>query len=56
MPINKMSIFIFLIMVLSACNNTEQVQLVVPEIPVFQTRTKAVPVYQNFVGRIYGLK
>ena len=38
------------------CGDDTQQQLGVPEILVFKTKAERVPVYQEFVGEIYGVK
>jgi membrane fusion protein (multidrug efflux system) len=39
-----------------SCGDETQQQMRIPEIPVFQTETRRIPVYQEFVGEVYGVK
>lgn len=41
---------------LAACGTGEKTEPPVPDIPVFETRALDVPVTQEFVGQVYGLK
>jgi membrane fusion protein (multidrug efflux system) len=45
-----------LFVLLASCGASEQGGMEPPEIPVFETKPVDVPVYQEFVGQIYGLK
>jgi membrane fusion protein (multidrug efflux system) len=49
-------IFIVLALFISCSKNEEQSQLSVPDIPVFETQEQEVPIYQEFVGQVYGYK
>ena len=44
--------FLFLI----CCVDENQQQIGAPEIPVYKTKTERVPIYQEFVGEVFGLK
>ena len=44
--------FLFLI----GCGDENQQQMGAPEIPVYKTKTEKVPIYQEFVGEVFGLK
>ena len=44
------------LLVLAACGGEQQAEIGAPEIPVFETRATRVPVYEEFVGQVYGLK
>lgn len=39
-----------------SCGDDTQQQIGIPEIPVFKTETQRVPIYQEFVGEVYGAK
>lgn len=43
-------------MILVSCGTDEQSNLFVPEIPVYKITAEDVPIYQEFVGQVYGLK
>jgi membrane fusion protein (multidrug efflux system) len=49
-------LLIVLLLPLSSCGKEEVAQTGPPDIPVFKTETREVPVYQEFVGQVYGLK
>ena len=44
--------FIFLL----RCGDESQQKLGAPEIPVYKTKTERIPIYQEFVGEVFGLK
>lgn len=52
----KYSLMLFLLVALTGCSEKKQVQAPVQEITVVQVIQKDVPVYQEFVGEIYGEK
>ncbi len=55
----RQTMFIMLLVLLlplASCGTKEQAQLGLPDIPVFRTQAMDVPVYQEFVGQVYGLK
>jgi len=43
-------------LILVSCSSDEQSKLFVPEIPVYKITAEDVPIYQEFVGQVYGLK
>jgi len=43
-------------LILVSCSTDEQSKLFVPEIPVYKIIAEDVPIYQEFVGQVYGLK
>ncbi len=43
-------------LILISCGSDEQSKLFVPEIPVYKITAEDVPIYQEFVGQVYGLK
>ena len=47
---------IVLVLFISCSKKEEQSQLSVPDIPVFETQEQEVPIYQEFVGQVYGYK
>lgn len=38
------------------CGDESQQKLGAPEIPVYKTKTERIPIYQEFVGEVFGLK
>jgi membrane fusion protein (multidrug efflux system) len=49
-------LFIILPLLLFSCGKEEPAQLSPPDITVFQTEAQQVPIYQEFVGQVYGFK
>jgi len=49
-------LFIVLVLFISCTKKEEQPRLSVPDIPVFETQEQEVPIYQEFVGQVYGYK
>jgi len=49
-------LFIVLVLFISCSKKEEQPRLLVPDIPVFETQAQEVPIYQEFVGQVYGYK
>ena len=43
-------------LILVSCGSDEQSKLFVPDIPVYKITAEDVPIYQEFVGQVYGLK
>ena len=43
-------------LILVSCGSDEQSNTFVPEIPVYKIIAEDVPIYQEFVGQVYGLK
>ncbi len=43
-------------LILVSCGTDEQSKLFVPEIPVYKITAEDVPIFQEFVGQVYGLK
>jgi len=43
-------------LILISCSTDEQSKLFVPDIPVYKITAEDVPIYQEFVGQVYGLK
>ena len=55
--LNLLCILLFILLVLLfSCSKEEQPGLTPPDIPVYQTKEQEVPIYQEFVGQIYGFK
>ncbi len=52
----KYSLMLFIFVALTGCSEKKQVQAPVQEITVVQVIQKDVPIYQEFVGEIYGEK
>ena len=53
----KLSIItIVSLLLLLSCGDEPQQQMGVPEIPVYKTETQRIPIYQEFVGEVYGKK
>ena len=50
------SLLFILVVLLFSCSKEEQPVLTPPDIPVYQTKEQEVPIYQEFVGQIYGFK
>lgn len=53
---NKFLIAFSIIFLFIGCADDNQRQIVTGEIPVFKTNTGRVPVYQEFIGEVYGVK
>jgi membrane fusion protein (multidrug efflux system) len=49
-------LFLFLIVLASCKDNQQASQMPPPEIPVFETQQQDVPIFNELVGQIYGLK
>ena len=56
MKLIKKLLLISPILILASCSSDEQSKLFVPEIPVYKITAEDVPIYQEFVGQVYGLK
>jgi len=54
--INILFIVLVLLFIISCSKKEEQSLPSVPDIPVFETQEQEVPIYQEFVGQIYGFK
>jgi membrane fusion protein (multidrug efflux system) len=53
----SLKLLCILILLFSACGKKEeQVQPPSPDVVVYQTRAEEVPIYQEFVGQVYGFK
>ena len=39
-----------------SCGDETQQQMGLPEIPVYKTEIQRIPIYQEFVGEVYGVK
>jgi len=53
----RLNILCILLLVFSACSEKKaEVQLPPPDIPVYRTQARDVPIYQEIVGQIYGFK
>jgi membrane fusion protein (multidrug efflux system) len=46
----------FALLLLFSCGEDKQAQQAAPEIPVYQIQAQKIPVYQEFVGQVYGLQ
>jgi membrane fusion protein (multidrug efflux system) len=56
MKLKKILLIISSILFLVSCGTDEQTKNFVPEIPVYKIIAEDVPIYQEFVGQVYGLK
>jgi len=56
MKLKNMILLISSSLILVSCGSDEQSKLFVPEIPVYKITAEDVPIYQEFVGQVYGLK
>ena len=56
MKLIKRLLLISPILIFASCGSDEQSKLFVPEIPVYKITAEDVPIYQEFVGQVYGLK
>jgi membrane fusion protein (multidrug efflux system) len=56
MKLIKKLLIISPILILASCGSEEQSNLFIPEIPVYKVTAEDVPIYQEFVGQVYGLK
>ncbi len=56
MKFKRIFVIIILLLVLASCSTDEQSKLFVPKIPVYKITAEDVPIYQEFVGQVYGLK
>ena len=56
MKIISMFVFCLIGIVLLACGSQDQNQATAPVIPVYQVQTYDIPIYQEFVGQVYGYK
>jgi membrane fusion protein (multidrug efflux system) len=56
MKIISMFVFCLIGIVLLSCGSQDQNQATAPVIPVYQVQTYDIPIYQEFVGQVYGYK
>lgn len=56
MKLVKIFIVVFITFYLVSCGSDEQSKQFVPEIQVYKIVAEDVPIYQEFVGQVYGLK
>lgn len=56
MKLKNKLIIICSVLILSSCGTDEQSKLSAPNIPVYKITAEDVPIYQEFVGQVYGLK
>lgn len=56
MKLKNLIIVISSSLIIVSCGTDEQSNLFVPEIPVYKITAEDVPIYQEFVGQVYGLK
>jgi membrane fusion protein (multidrug efflux system) len=52
----KIELLFVLLFPFFSCGSNEQTQLSAPEIPVYQTNGQDIPIYQDFIGQVYGYK
>ena len=52
----QFSVFLLIVLVFSCNNDQGPVKMPLQEIPVIKAQQKDVPVYEELVGQIYGLK
>lgn len=52
----KLLIISITTILLIGCGEENKQQMGAPEIPVYKTKTERVPIYQEFVGEVFGLK
>ena len=56
MHMKKLLIISITTILLIGCGEENKQQMGAPEIPVYKTKTERVPIYQEFVGEVFGLK
>ena len=56
MKLKNIILLISSLLIIVSCGTDEQSKLFVPEIPVYKIIAEDVPIYQEFVGQVYGLK
>ncbi|MCH8034336.1 MAG: efflux RND transporter periplasmic adaptor subunit [Bacteroidetes bacterium] len=56
MKLKNIILLISSLLIIVSCGTDEQSKLLVPEIPVYKIIAEDVPIYQEFVGQVYGLK
>ncbi|MCH7963804.1 MAG: efflux RND transporter periplasmic adaptor subunit [Bacteroidetes bacterium] len=56
MKLKNIILLISSLLIIVSCGTDEQSNLFVPEIPVYKIIAEDVPIYQEFVGQVYGLK
>jgi len=56
MKLIKKLLIINSLLILASCGSDERSKISAPEIPVYKITAKDVPIYQEFVGQVYGLK
>jgi membrane fusion protein, multidrug efflux system len=56
MKFKKIFVIIILLLVLVSCGTDEQSKLFVPNIAVYKITAEDVPIHQEFVGQVFGLK
>ena len=55
--LNLLCILLFILLVLLfSCSKEEQPRLTPPDVPVYQTKEQEIPIYEEFVGQVYGFK
>ena len=56
MDLKQLLLLMGILFVLLSCSNDENAGNFVPQISVYQVEAQDVPIYQDFVGQMYGLK
>ncbi|MFB3056160.1 MAG: efflux RND transporter periplasmic adaptor subunit [Ignavibacteriaceae bacterium] len=56
MKLKNIILLISSLLIIVSCGTDEQSKLSAPEIPVYKIIAEDVPIYQEFVGQVYGLK
>lgn len=54
--LNKLSIIVLVLLMISSCGNKKDVNQGPPEIPVVKVLQEDVPIYEDFIGQVYGQK
>ncbi len=56
MKFKKIFVIIILLLIVASCGTDEQSKLFVPDIAVYKITAEDVPIHQEFVGQVFGLK
>lgn len=56
MRFKTLNLLFIVLLIHASCSKEDTSQLAPPEIPVFQTIEQDIPIYQEFVGQIYGFQ
>lgn len=52
--LSKLSIIVLVLLMISSCGNKKNVNQEPPEIPVVKVLQEDVPIYEDFIGQVYG--